>query len=90
VIAPTRELSVQIFEVLTKLLKPFHWIVPGILIGGEKRKSEKARIRKGSICCSRLLTRLSLAAPVCGPIWNPYKTKYDLGGTRLAIRRPHM
>ncbi|NXW72283.1 DDX31 helicase, partial [Hirundo rustica] len=26
---------------------PFTWIVPGVLIGGEKRKSEKARLRKG-------------------------------------------
>lgn len=24
-----------------------HWIVPGIVVGGEKKKSEKARIRKG-------------------------------------------
>ncbi|NXG51582.1 DDX31 helicase, partial [Psilopogon haemacephalus] len=26
---------------------PFTWIVPGVLMGGEKRKSEKARLRKG-------------------------------------------
>ncbi|KAG8534495.1 hypothetical protein GDO81_019354, partial [Engystomops pustulosus] len=27
--------------------QPFTWIVPGVLMGGEKRKSEKARLRKG-------------------------------------------
>ncbi|KAF2076721.1 hypothetical protein CYY_001978 [Polysphondylium violaceum] len=47
VISPTRELCTQIFEVLQKLLKPFYWIVPGIIMGGEKRDSEKARLRKG-------------------------------------------
>jgi ATP-dependent RNA helicase DDX31/DBP7 len=30
-----------------KLLKPFTWLVPGYLCGGEKRKSEKARLRNG-------------------------------------------
>uniref|UniRef100_A0AAQ5YH31 ATP-dependent RNA helicase n=1 Tax=Amphiprion ocellaris TaxID=80972 RepID=A0AAQ5YH31_AMPOC len=33
IIVPTRE--------------PFTWIVPGVLMGGEKRKAEKARLRKG-------------------------------------------
>uniref|UniRef100_A0A673VS01 ATP-dependent RNA helicase n=1 Tax=Suricata suricatta TaxID=37032 RepID=A0A673VS01_SURSU len=28
-------------------LVPFTWIVPGVLMGGEKKKSEKARLRKG-------------------------------------------
>uniref|UniRef100_A0A8B9H5K3 ATP-dependent RNA helicase n=1 Tax=Astyanax mexicanus TaxID=7994 RepID=A0A8B9H5K3_ASTMX len=28
-------------------LQPFTWIVPGVLMGGEKRKAEKARLRKG-------------------------------------------
>uniref|UniRef100_V9KI40 ATP-dependent RNA helicase n=1 Tax=Callorhinchus milii TaxID=7868 RepID=V9KI40_CALMI len=47
VLVPTRELALQSFEAIQKLLKPFTWIVPGILMGGEKRKSEKARLRKG-------------------------------------------
>eukprot|EP01135_Chromosphaera_perkinsii_P003213 Nk52_evm20s238 gene=Nk52_evmTU20s238 len=47
ILSPTRELASQIFHVLEKILLSFHWIVPGLLIGGEKRKSEKARIRKG-------------------------------------------
>jgi ATP-dependent RNA helicase DDX31/DBP7 len=47
VLAPTRELCLQINEVLTKLVKPFHWLVPGTVLGGEKKKSEKARLRKG-------------------------------------------
>ncbi|XP_051532078.1 probable ATP-dependent RNA helicase DDX31 [Myxocyprinus asiaticus] len=47
VIVPTRELALQSFQMFQKLLKPFTWIVPGVLMGGEKRKSEKARLRKG-------------------------------------------
>ncbi|XP_040461600.1 probable ATP-dependent RNA helicase DDX31 isoform X3 [Falco naumanni] len=42
-----RELALQSFDIMQKLLKPFAWIVPGVLMGGEKRKSEKARLRKG-------------------------------------------
>ncbi|CAG9802546.1 unnamed protein product [Chironomus riparius] len=47
VIVPTRELCVQTFEVFQKLCKPFTWLVPGYLSGGEKRKTEKARLRNG-------------------------------------------
>ncbi|XP_074066940.1 ATP-dependent DNA helicase DDX31 isoform X2 [Macrotis lagotis] len=47
VLVPTRELALQSFDTIQKLLKPFNWIVPGVLMGGEKRKSEKARLRKG-------------------------------------------
>lgn len=47
VLVPTRELALQTFQTFQKLLKPFTWIVPGVLMGGEKRKAEKARIRKG-------------------------------------------
>ncbi|KAM9810474.1 ATP-dependent DNA helicase DDX31 [Neosynchiropus ocellatus] len=47
VIVPTRELALQTFQTFQKLLKPFTWIVAGVLMGGEKRKAEKARIRKG-------------------------------------------
>ncbi|XP_057689008.1 probable ATP-dependent RNA helicase DDX31 [Corythoichthys intestinalis] len=47
VVVPTRELALQTFATFQKLLKPFTWIVPGVLMGGEKRKSEKARLRKG-------------------------------------------
>ncbi|XP_027679321.2 probable ATP-dependent RNA helicase DDX31 isoform X2 [Chelonia mydas] len=44
ILVPTRELALQSFDIVQKLLKPFTWIVPGVLMGGEKRKSEKARI----------------------------------------------
>ncbi|XP_046740861.1 probable ATP-dependent RNA helicase DDX31 [Diprion similis] len=47
VIVPTRELALQTYECFLKLIKPFTWIVPGYLVGGEKRKAEKARLRKG-------------------------------------------
>ena len=47
ILAPTRELSKQINSVLETLLSCCHWIVGGTVIGGEKKKSEKARLRKG-------------------------------------------
>lgn len=47
VVVPTRELALQTYEWFIKLVKPFTWIVPGYLVGGEKRKAEKARLRKG-------------------------------------------
>jgi len=47
ILAPTRELSKQISNVLESLLSCCHWIVGGTVIGGEKKKSEKARLRKG-------------------------------------------
>lgn len=47
VVVPTRELALQTYEWFVKLVKPFTWIVPGYLVGGEKRKAEKARLRKG-------------------------------------------
>lgn len=50
IIAPTRELSRQILSVMSTLIHCKNgpqWIVPGVVIGGEKKKSEKARLRKG-------------------------------------------
>ena len=47
IILPTRELCVQVLEVLQKVVTPFHWLVTGSLMGGEKKKAEKARLRKG-------------------------------------------
>ncbi|KAE9342944.1 putative ATP-dependent RNA helicase [Phytophthora fragariae] len=47
VLAPTRELCSQILETANKLIQPFVFLVPGAIIGGEKKKAEKARLRKG-------------------------------------------
>ena len=48
VLCPTRELATQTFIAAEKLCShAFSWLVPGLLVGGEKRKSEKARLRKG-------------------------------------------
>jgi ATP-dependent RNA helicase DDX31/DBP7 len=47
ILAPTRELCKQISVVLEGLLRCAHWLVAGTVIGGEKKKSEKARLRKG-------------------------------------------
>lgn len=47
ILTPTRELATQIYSVLESVLRCHHHLVPGIVVGGEKKKSEKARIRKG-------------------------------------------
>ncbi|KAK7955614.1 uncharacterized protein PG986_004836 [Apiospora aurea] len=47
ILAPTRELCKQIATVLEKLLRCAPWIVSTTVIGGESKKSEKARLRKG-------------------------------------------
>ncbi|CEG37194.1 dead deah box rna [Plasmopara halstedii] len=47
VLAPTRELCTQILETANRLIQPFVYLVPGAIIGGEKKKAEKARLRKG-------------------------------------------
>lgn len=47
VVVPTRELALQTYECFEKLSKACTWVVPGMLTGGEKKKSEKARLRKG-------------------------------------------
>jgi ATP-dependent RNA helicase DDX31/DBP7 len=47
VLAPTRELCIQILGCLQALLLPFHWVVPGAVMGGENRQKEKARLRRG-------------------------------------------
>ena len=49
ILAPTRELAQQILVVLTQLTASpvHHWITPTCVTGGEKRKSEKARLRRG-------------------------------------------
>ncbi|GAB5369402.1 hypothetical protein AAMO2058_001401400 [Amorphochlora amoebiformis] len=48
IVAPTRELVLQIHHVLKAVLKPFYWLVSTTVMGGERRKSEKARLRKGA------------------------------------------
>ena len=47
ILAPTRELCNQIAEVLNRLTKCCVWIVGGCITGGERKKSEKGRLRKG-------------------------------------------
>ncbi|CAH0480851.1 unnamed protein product [Peronospora belbahrii] len=47
ILAPTRELCTQILETANQLIQPFVFLVPGAIVGGEKKKSEKARLRKG-------------------------------------------
>lgn len=49
VLSPTRELVLQILGVLQRLLDKggYYYLVAGMIMGGEKRKSEKSRLRKG-------------------------------------------
>ncbi|KAK3872445.1 hypothetical protein Pcinc_022474 [Petrolisthes cinctipes] len=47
VVVPTRELALQSYQWFEKLCKSCVWVVPGYLVGGEKKKAEKARLRKG-------------------------------------------
>ena len=48
ILCPTRELATQTYTMCNNLCsKSYSWIVPGCFSGGEKRKSEKARLRKG-------------------------------------------
>uniref|UniRef100_A0A7S4AWL8 ATP-dependent RNA helicase n=1 Tax=Pseudo-nitzschia australis TaxID=44445 RepID=A0A7S4AWL8_9STRA len=49
ILCPTRELACQTLQVLERLCQANFagWIVPGGLLGGDSRKSEKASLRKG-------------------------------------------
>lgn len=47
VLSPTRELAAQTFEVLKKLLTVQIFCVPGLVTGGEHKKSEKQSLRRG-------------------------------------------
>ncbi|GAV54754.1 hypothetical protein ZYGR_0AS00760 [Zygosaccharomyces rouxii] len=47
IVAPTRELASQIYSVALTISNCCHYLVPCLLIGGERKKSEKARLRKG-------------------------------------------
>ncbi|RVW43982.1 DEAD-box ATP-dependent RNA helicase 17 [Vitis vinifera] len=43
VLVPTRELCMQVYEILQKLLHRFHWIVPGYVMGGEKQVKRESQ-----------------------------------------------
>lgn len=47
IVVPTRELADQVEEVAGQVFRPWHWIVVGSIRGGESKKREKARLRKG-------------------------------------------
>lgn len=71
VIVPTRELVIQVYETFLKLVKPFQWIVPGYLSGGEKRKAEKARLRKG------VTILISTPGRICDHLLHTEVLKFD-------------
>lgn len=47
ILAPTRELCIQIEKVFREVSQYLPFYVTGTIMGGENRKSEKARLRKG-------------------------------------------
>ncbi|KAL7303479.1 hypothetical protein TKK_0004659 [Trichogramma kaykai] len=47
VISPTRELAMQIFDVLDDLMKKYHYITYGLLMGGANRSTEASQLKKG-------------------------------------------
>ncbi|OII72007.1 uncharacterized protein cubi_01340 [Cryptosporidium ubiquitum] len=47
ILTPTRELCIQTVETARLIVQKMPWCVTGCICGGEKRKSEKARLRKG-------------------------------------------
>lgn len=71
VIVPTRELAVQTYELFVKLCKPFQWIVPGYLSGGEKRKAEKSRLSKG------ITILISTPGRICDHLLHTESMKFD-------------
>lgn len=71
VIVPTRELAVQTYELFLKLVKPFQWIVPGYLSGGEKRKAEKSRLSKG------ITILISTPGRICDHLLHTESMKFD-------------
>lgn len=71
VIVPTRELAVQTYELFVKLCKPYQWIVPGYLSGGEKRKAEKSRLRNG------ITILISTPGRICDHLLHTESMKFD-------------
>ncbi|KAJ1814475.1 ATP-dependent RNA helicase dbp7 [Coemansia sp. RSA 2598] len=78
ILTPTRELAQQVYETALSLVnmpltrgtgKKMHWMVPGIVIGGDSKQSEKARLRKGVtiLACTpgRLLDHLENTKAFC-------------------------
>ncbi|KAI7834872.1 P-loop containing nucleoside triphosphate hydrolase protein [Kickxella alabastrina] len=78
ILTPTRELAQQVYETAQSLVhmplsrgsgKKLHWMVPGIVIGGDSKSSEKARLRKGVtiLACTpgRLLDHLENTKSFC-------------------------
>ncbi|CAL5219539.1 g1390 [Coccomyxa viridis] len=47
ILVPTRELCLQVSDILTLLVRRYIWLVGGSIHGGENRAKEKARLRKG-------------------------------------------
>ena len=87
ILCPTRELSTQTYDTVTKLCQTAgycSWIVPGCLSGGEKRKSEKARLRRGITILvatpGRLLDHLTKTESLVLALKKKTKNKNGNGG----------
>jgi ATP-dependent RNA helicase DDX31/DBP7 len=72
IMAPTRELCIQIQKVVQKVCIPFPWMVEGTIMGGEKKKAEKSRLRKGVTILIATPGRLE------DHLFNTQSFKYDM------------
>ena len=59
ILSPTKELALQTLKVATDLTRMVPSLVSGAVAGGEKPKSEKARLRKGMVLLCATPGRLS-------------------------------
>jgi ATP-dependent RNA helicase DDX31/DBP7 len=57
---PTRELCMQMYEIAQKLVHPFHWIVPGYIMGGDNRTKVKSSLHKGILFVIRWFSYVSV------------------------------
>eukprot|EP00759_Apiculatamorpha_spiralis_P035297 PhF_6_TR36161/c0_g1_i1/m.52599/K14806/DDX31, DBP7; ATP-dependent RNA helicase DDX31/DBP7 len=48
ILVPARELALQVYQVCQQLVHYIPFLIPGIVVGGEQRSREKARLRKGN------------------------------------------
>ncbi|KAL0490165.1 hypothetical protein AKO1_006691 [Acrasis kona] len=72
ILAPTRELCIQIQKVVQRVCIPFPWMVEGTIMGGEKKKAEKSRLRKG------VTILISTPGRLEDHLFNTQSFRYDL------------
>ena len=76
ILCPTRELANQTLQVAERLCQANFagWIVPGGLLGGDSRSSEKSRLRKGLAIIVATPGRLLDHLTKTQSLWKDHKT----------------